>query len=215
MKIYKEMSDWWYLAVLIGTLGMAIGTSYAADSGLPWWGVIGQSPLKVWIYRSHKLPCATVALLFAWFFIPIIGTLYCTVGYAPSIENMIQMLGGALIPGKPVANMYCELTPCFDCLCVWAEPDNGMLSHLVRLQPRRASHSSAERFEDGMCIAREILRSLWLIARLKGQYTKVPPRVTFMAQTIGAVVVCCPSFLQFWWLTLESRNRAVFSTLSS
>lgn len=32
--------------------------------------------------------------------------LYCTVGYAPSIENMIQMLGGALVPGKPVANMY-------------------------------------------------------------------------------------------------------------
>lgn len=129
MKIYKEMSDWWYLAVLIGTLGMAIGTSYAADSGLPWWGVI-------------------VALLFAWFFIPIIGTLYCTVGYAPSIENMIQMLGGALIPGKPVANMYFTLYG---------------YNPVVQ-----ATH---------------LLRDLKM-----GQYTKVPPRITFMAQTIGAVV---------------------------
>jgi OPT family small oligopeptide transporter len=90
MKIYKEMSDWWYLGVLVATLGVAIGTSYAADSGLPAWALI-------------------VALIFAWFFVPIIGTLYCTVGYAPSIENMIQMLGGALVPGKPVANMYFTL----------------------------------------------------------------------------------------------------------
>ncbi|CAA7268243.1 unnamed protein product [Cyclocybe aegerita] len=87
MKVYKELSNWWYLAILVATMAMAIATSYAANSGLPWWGLI-------------------VAVFFAWMFVPIIGTLYATVGYAPSIENMVQMLGGALIPGKPVANMY-------------------------------------------------------------------------------------------------------------
>jgi phosphate/sulfate permease len=34
---------------------MAIATTYAAKSGLPWWGTI-------------------VALIFAWLFVPIIGT---------------------------------------------------------------------------------------------------------------------------------------------
>ncbi|KAH9478936.1 Oligopeptide transporter 3 [Psilocybe cubensis] len=87
MKIYKEISNWWYFAIFVATTGIALGTTYAAKSGLPWWALF-------------------VALIFAWMFVPIIGTLNATVGYAPSIENMVQMLGGALVPGKPVANMY-------------------------------------------------------------------------------------------------------------
>ncbi|KAH9477169.1 Oligopeptide transporter 3 [Psilocybe cubensis] len=87
MKVYKEISNWWYLVVLIVTIAISLGTTYAAKSGLPWWAFF-------------------IALIFAWMFVPIIGTLYATVGYAPSIENMVQMLGGALVPGKPVANMY-------------------------------------------------------------------------------------------------------------
>jgi len=87
MKVYKEISNWWYFALFVATLAMALGTTYGAKSGLPWWATI-------------------VSVLFGWIFVPAIGSLYCTVGYAPSIEVMIQMLGGALVPGKPVANMY-------------------------------------------------------------------------------------------------------------
>ncbi|KAK0493199.1 OPT oligopeptide transporter [Armillaria luteobubalina] len=129
MKIYKEMSNWWYLAIFVVCFGMAIGTTYGADSGLPWWGTI-------------------VALIFGWIFVPVIGTLYCTVGYAPSIENMVQMLGGAIIPGKPVANMYFTLY----------------------------GYNSVTQ-------ANNLMRDLKL-----GQYTKLPPRVTFAVQTIGSVI---------------------------
>jgi len=129
MKVYKEISNWWYLALFIATLAMAFGTTYGAKSGLPWWGLI-------------------LALIFAWLFVPIIGTLYATVGYAPSIENMVQMLGGAVIPGKPVANMYFTLYG-----------------------------------------YNTVLQSYTLLKDLKlGQYTKLPPRVTFAVQTIGAVI---------------------------
>ncbi|KAJ6610636.1 OPT oligopeptide transporter [Mycena sp. CBHHK59/15] len=83
----KTMSNWWYLAIFVGCFAMAIGTTYGAKSQLPAWATI-------------------IALIFGWIFVPIIGTLYATVGYAPSIENLVQMLGGALVPGKPVANMY-------------------------------------------------------------------------------------------------------------
>ncbi|KAK0433031.1 OPT oligopeptide transporter [Armillaria borealis] len=129
MKIYKEMSNWWYLAIFVACFGMAIGTTYGADSGLPWWGTV-------------------VALIFGWIFVPVIGTLYCTVGYAPSIENMVQMLGGAIIPGKPVANMYFTLY----------------------------GYNSVTQ-------ANNLMRDLKL-----GQYTKLPPRVTFAMQTIGSVI---------------------------
>ncbi|KAJ7098484.1 OPT oligopeptide transporter [Mycena belliarum] len=87
MRAYPEMPNWAYLAIFVGCAGMALGTTYGAKSQLPAWATI-------------------VALLFAWMFVPVIGTLYATVGYAPSIENLVQMLGGALVPGKPVANMY-------------------------------------------------------------------------------------------------------------
>ncbi|KAJ7186170.1 OPT oligopeptide transporter [Mycena filopes] len=87
MRAYPEVSNWWYLGMFVLCFGMAIGTTYGAKSQLPAWATI-------------------IALLFGWIFVPVIGTLYATVGYAPSIENLIQMLGGALVPGKPVANMY-------------------------------------------------------------------------------------------------------------
>ncbi|KAG6860897.1 hypothetical protein C0995_006336 [Termitomyces sp. Mi166 len=129
MNVYKEISNYWYLAIFIGTLGMALGTAYGANSGLPWWALI-------------------IALVFAWLFVPIIGTLYATVGYAPSIENMVQMLGGALVPGRPVANMYFTLY--------------GFNT---------------------------VAQALALLQDLKlGQYTKLPPIVTFVVQTIGTVI---------------------------
>ncbi|KAL0571466.1 hypothetical protein V5O48_010502 [Marasmius crinis-equi] len=87
MKVYKEVSNWVYLGLFVVCAGIGIGTCYAAKSGLPAWATI-------------------VALIFAWFFVPVIGTLNATVGYAPSVEVMVQMIGGAVVPGKPVANMY-------------------------------------------------------------------------------------------------------------
>ncbi|KAJ7210963.1 OPT oligopeptide transporter [Mycena rebaudengoi] len=87
MKAYPEVSNWIYLAMFVGCLAMAIGTTYGAKSQLPAWATI-------------------IAVLFGWVFVPVVGTLYATVGYAPSIQNVVQMLGGVLVPGKPVANMY-------------------------------------------------------------------------------------------------------------
>ncbi|EIN08007.1 OPT oligopeptide transporter [Punctularia strigosozonata HHB-11173 SS5] len=129
MKVYKEVPWYWYVAIFVATIAMALATSYTAHSGLPWWGLF-------------------VALIFATAFVPVIGTLYCTVGYSPSIENLVQMVGGAIIPGKPVANMYFTLY----------------------------GYNS-------------VSQSLNLLRDLKlGQYTKLPPRVTFAVQTIGTII---------------------------
>ncbi|THU99543.1 OPT oligopeptide transporter [Dendrothele bispora CBS 962.96] len=129
MKVYKEVPNWWYIGVFVACTALAIGTAYGASSGLPWWGVI-------------------VALIFAWIFVPVIGTLSATVGYAPSIEVMVQMLGGAIIPGKPVANMYFTV---------------------YGYNP--------------------VSQAIALMQDLKmGQYTKLPPRVTFTVQMIGSVI---------------------------
>ncbi|KAH9915092.1 OPT oligopeptide transporter [Fomitopsis serialis] len=129
MKVYKEAPLWWFGALFCVTFGVGLGLCYAADSGLPWWGFI-------------------VALIFSAAFVPILGTLYATVGYQPSLQFLIQMVGGAMIPGKPVANMFFTLY--------------GYQTYQLTLN---------------------MLRDLKL-----GQYTKLPPRVTFLMQTIGGIV---------------------------
>lgn len=129
MKVYPEISNWWYFAMFVVCLAMGFGTIYGAKSGLPWWALI-------------------VAVLFGWLFVPIIGALYAAVGYNPSIENLIQMLGAALVPGKPVANMYFTVYG-------W----------------------------------NPVTQALYLSRDLKiGQYTKLPPRVTFAMQTLGSII---------------------------
>lgn len=55
MKKYPTMNNWWYLGIFASCVAMALGTTYGAKSGLPWWGLF-------------------LSLLFAWLFLPIIGT---------------------------------------------------------------------------------------------------------------------------------------------
>ncbi|KAI0691079.1 OPT oligopeptide transporter [Cerioporus squamosus] len=129
MKVYKEVPFWWFGIIFVITFALGLGLLYAAKSGLPWWGFI-------------------VALIFSTAFVPVLGTLYATVGYQPSLQFLIQMVGGAMIPGRPVANMYFTLY--------------GYQTYQLTLN---------------------LLRDLKL-----GQYTKLPPRVTFIMQTVGGII---------------------------
>lgn len=71
--LFNPQVPWyWYGGIFIICFGIALGTSYGAKSGMPWWALI-------------------VALIITTVFLPIIGTLYCTVGYQPSIENLVQV----------------------------------------------------------------------------------------------------------------------------
>ncbi|KAI0028897.1 OPT oligopeptide transporter [Vararia minispora EC-137] len=129
MRVYKEVPSWWFGAIFVITFALGLGLLYAAKSGLPWWAYI-------------------VALILSAVFVPILGSLYATVGYQPSLQFLVQMVGGAMVPGKPVANMYFTLY--------------GYQTYQLTLN---------------------LLRDLKL-----GQYTKLPPRATFVVQTIGGII---------------------------
>lgn len=84
-----------------------------------------------------------------------------------------QMLGAALIPGNPQANMYFTLYG-YNTL----DQARGLIRDLkmVRFIPSE--------------------RLFGILYSLQGQYTKLPPRVTFTVQALGAVIVsqinsCC------------------------
>ncbi|EIN10286.1 OPT oligopeptide transporter [Punctularia strigosozonata HHB-11173 SS5] len=129
MKVYKEVPQWWYVGMFVSSLAMALATNYTSDSGLPWWAFF-------------------IAVGFAAIFLPIISTLYAILCYVPGTEDVARMLGAALVPGKPHANMYFTLY----------------------------AYNSTEQ-------GRSMTRDLKM-----GQYTKLPPRVTFTMQCLGAVI---------------------------
>ncbi|KAF8663701.1 hypothetical protein AX16_000876 [Volvariella volvacea WC 439] len=129
MKVYREVPMWWYLATFAACFGMAMATLYTGHSGLPWWGLI-------------------VGIIISAIFLPFVITVYAITGFSPNIQNLVQMIGAAMIPGNPQANMYFTLY----------------------------GYNTLDQ-------ARGLIRDLKM-----GQYTKLPPRVTFTVQSLGAVV---------------------------
>ncbi|KAH8114070.1 peptide transporter MTD1 [Phellopilus nigrolimitatus] len=129
MKVYAEVPMWWYGAVFVGSFAMAMATIYTSGSNLPWWGLI-------------------IGVILSAIFLPFVLTVYAITGFSPNIQSVVQMLGAAMIPGNPQANMYFTLY----------------------------GYNTLQ-------------QALGLVRDLKmGQYTKLPPRVTFLVQSLGAVV---------------------------
>lgn len=87
MLAYKEVPDWWYLLILVASAATGIGCIYTLGSTLPWWGFV---------------IAITLSFLGTLFF----GALTGMLGFQVPITSVIQLLGGYLHPGKPVANMY-------------------------------------------------------------------------------------------------------------
>lgn len=87
MLAYKEVPGWWYAAILLGSVGVGMGCTYALKSTLPWWGFI-------------------VASLISFIGTLFFGSLTGIFGFTVPIESVVQLLGGYMHPGKPVANMY-------------------------------------------------------------------------------------------------------------
>ena len=138
------------VAVFLASFGMAMATIYTGHSDLPWWGLI-------------------VGLIISAIFLPFVVTVYAITGFAPDIQSLVQMLGAAMIPGSPQANMYFTLYG-YNTL----SQARGIIRDLemvglplICCKRRRADAGRSD----------------------QGQYTKLPPRVTFWVQSVGAVVV--------------------------
>ncbi|EHK19532.1 uncharacterized protein TRIVIDRAFT_46230 [Trichoderma virens Gv29-8] len=84
---YTEVPNWWYGIVLVLSFVIGMITLYSIKSTLPWWAFI-------------------VSNLFAALFILFFGAQMGLTGFQFNQQPVIQMLGGYLLPGKPLANMY-------------------------------------------------------------------------------------------------------------
>ncbi|KAJ3903968.1 OPT oligopeptide transporter protein-domain-containing protein [Lentinula edodes] len=87
MLKYPDALNSWYFVVLVISIVMALVLIYETNSTLPWWGFF-------------------IALLLSAISIVFFGALYAMTGLQFIIQPFVQMIGGFLHPGKPMANMY-------------------------------------------------------------------------------------------------------------
>ncbi|CAO3663761.1 unnamed protein product [Rhizopus stolonifer] len=87
MRKYKEVPTWWYYIVFLIGAGVNIGIAYANNSQLPWWGVI-------------------VAIILSAFLSLPLNLIGAVTGTHFGLNVLSEMIGGFILPGYPIANMY-------------------------------------------------------------------------------------------------------------
>ncbi|EIW82938.1 OPT oligopeptide transporter [Coniophora puteana RWD-64-598 SS2] len=87
MLKYPDAPNSWYFVTLICSVVISLVVIYETNSTLPWWSYVVSVLL------------ATISILF-------FGALYAITGLQFIIQPFVQMIGGFLNPGKPMANMY-------------------------------------------------------------------------------------------------------------
>ncbi|KAG1858091.1 OPT oligopeptide transporter protein-domain-containing protein [Suillus subluteus] len=87
MLKYPDAPNSWYFVVFLLSFVVALVVLYKTDSTLPWWGFL------------ISLLLATISILFFCALAAITGLMFI-------IQPFVQMIGGYLHKGLPVANMY-------------------------------------------------------------------------------------------------------------
>lgn len=87
MLAYSEVPTWWYGVILLFSVVVGLICIYTLKSTLPWWGFM-------------------IAIVLSFGCTLFFGALAGLLGFAVPITGLIQLIGGYLHPGKPVANMY-------------------------------------------------------------------------------------------------------------
>ncbi|TNY19127.1 peptide transporter MTD1 [Rhodotorula diobovata] len=90
MRVYSEVPMWVYGGIVLSSFAMAMATCYTGHSHLPWWALL-------------------IAILIAAVFLPVLSVFYAITGWQVGLTTLAQMLGAAVVPGNPQANMYFAL----------------------------------------------------------------------------------------------------------
>ncbi|KAF9242072.1 OPT oligopeptide transporter protein-domain-containing protein [Melanogaster broomeanus] len=87
MQKYKEAPYWWYICLLVLSFVAGLVVVLKGQTTLPWYSYI-------------------VALLIGSFIAPFSQLLYARIGSGIRTTQLMQMVAGAISPGRPVANLY-------------------------------------------------------------------------------------------------------------
>ncbi|KAF2220146.1 peptide transporter MTD1 [Elsinoe ampelina] len=87
MLRYREVPSWWYIAVFILCFFAGLIVNIKGETTMPVWGYI-------------------IALILGAFIAPFSCILYGLYGTSVGTNALSKMIGGAVHPGRPIANLY-------------------------------------------------------------------------------------------------------------
>lgn len=119
MKKYKEVPQWWFLILLVGSVALSLLMSFVwkEDVQLPWWGML-------------------FAFGLAWFVTLPIGVIQATTNQQPGYDIIAQFIFGYVLPGKPIANLLFKIYGRISTVHALSFLSDLKLGHYMKIPPR-------------------------------------------------------------------------------
>ncbi|CAO3695028.1 hypothetical protein G6F70_002764 [Rhizopus microsporus] len=117
MKNYPEVPQWWYYGVFMTGIAVNIGVAYANHSGFPWWGCI----LAIGLSAILSLPLNMITAI---------------TGGGIGLNVFAEMIGGFVLPGHPIANMYFKTLGYNTLSQAGAMASDLKIGHYMKVPPR-------------------------------------------------------------------------------
>uniref|UniRef100_A0A0C9RPV2 TSA: Wollemia nobilis Ref_Wollemi_Transcript_4499_2841 transcribed RNA sequence n=1 Tax=Wollemia nobilis TaxID=56998 RepID=A0A0C9RPV2_9CONI len=119
MKRYKGVPEWWFLALLFGSMAFCLLLSFVWKDQvqIPWWGMV--------------LACGL-----AWFLTLPIGVIQATTNQQPGYDIIAQFIFGYMLPGKPIANLLFKIYGRISSVHALSFLADLKLGHYMKIPPR-------------------------------------------------------------------------------
>ncbi|KAI8000498.1 Oligopeptide transporter 3 [Camellia lanceoleosa] len=119
MKHYKQVPQWWFLVLLIGSIALSLLMSFVwkKDVQLRWWGMLFAFGLAFIV----TLP---------------IGVIQATTNQQPGYDIIAQFIIGYVLPGKPIANLIFKMYGRISTLHALSFLSDLKLGHYMKIPPR-------------------------------------------------------------------------------
>ncbi|MQM14203.1 hypothetical protein Taro_047133 [Colocasia esculenta] len=119
MKSYKEVPQYWYLILLVGSIALSLMMSFVwkEQVQLPWWGML-------------------FAFGLAWIVTLPIGVIQATTNQQPGYDIIAQFMIGYVLPGKPIANLLFKIYGRISTIHALSFLSDLKLGHYMKIPPR-------------------------------------------------------------------------------
>ncbi|XVE87632.1 hypothetical protein DITRI_Ditri19aG0003300 [Diplodiscus trichospermus] len=119
MKRYKQVPEWWFYILLIGSIVLSLLMSFVwkEEVQLPWWGML-------------------FAFGLAWVVTLPIGVIQATTNQQPGYDIIAQFIIGYVLPGKPIANLLFKIYGRISTVHALSFLSDLKLGHYMKIPPR-------------------------------------------------------------------------------
>ncbi|KAI1346246.1 OPT family small oligopeptide transporter [Xylaria sp. FL0043] len=117
IKKYRDAPDWWYLAILLASIALGLGTALGYDTQLPWWAFL-------------------VSVILALVFVVPTGMVLAISNILLSLNVVSPFIAGFIIPGRPIAVMVFKVFSVITLGQAQTYSQDLKLAHYMKIPPR-------------------------------------------------------------------------------